>query len=927
MASTASLLTGSAASAGSSGAKKRTRALVGGAEQAGDGTAFLPDSGSAADGGGLSLQPDGSRSRLPPDDGEDRLSPLEDILREMNKLRQGARETAPDWSWVLSTFPDVPAERVERMPIIVNILSTLRRALPNTTIMDPRGTLLSLAASSGTGKSYLLQLLAQLSWEGFHGCHLHGSLAAWAKTVVFMGVNFNSNFQITTAEVRLLEKGRLTLKHLSILRLVFLELADLSDALLTFKSFVKKVAYALKKKDTSGDAIFMEGQRLVLERAGRGPRTAPVVLLVDEVARVVTLPIWRHLKAAIRGMDAETGAMSMACGAVYRLLAGTYELTDGAGGLVVASTLDYQTAAQAGTLSGRGVQSVDGLFVSHPVQLKSILARGLADLARSGFLIIRDAHSSVKLYESLSTDLCVKPVDSTPSTLSAESQDALGEAATGLSFVAGGHMRTTVRLASVLAAAGEHCSPQVRFVSIIALLRMVEMDATSEQAQWAWSVAAHEDVTEVLSNAFLNRTVHHRNAVFARTRKRFSVEARNAKADERLAVKRVKAAAKRAKSAAKRAKAAAKLLKGVTKRAKAAAKRDKGKEATRSVEAKRAIEAEAQRLESSAAKRAAKAMAKSDAKATAKSAELNATAQTARAVAMLDKLPTNWDEARYMSLVSGSGKDYVPRIPPLVLLQLLNIDSVQGCTLYKPLKKMMQQTESTPDQRWEQVGCDLELLLSRCRSEQATANNNVTLHALLQGQHSAYAGGGRLLRNVRVDASHPRKSCIRSELHLLLAKAGRDDDYLLDYVHRLAPNTTTLDAVFFYRVTEDANDGALIGRLVMVGVQFKHSHEGTSSIVRPEHVFRDWDNLRTALGKHYEEWMPRFVYINLSDRRAGAFQDQLRKRAGNKNIPARCAEHSIVRGRQHLERCMGPTVYHFIRSMDWLFKSQVTEVV
>jgi len=110
MASRASPSTSSATSAGSSGAKSRTLALVGGVEHAGDGAALLPESCCAANDAGLFLQPDGSRAHLPPDGGEERLSPLEDILREMNKLRQGARETAPHWSWVLPTFPDMPAE-------------------------------------------------------------------------------------------------------------------------------------------------------------------------------------------------------------------------------------------------------------------------------------------------------------------------------------------------------------------------------------------------------------------------------------------------------------------------------------------------------------------------------------------------------------------------------------------------------------------------------------------------------------------------------------------------------------------------------------------------------------------------------------------------------------------------------------------------
>jgi len=220
-----------------------------------------------------------------------------------------------------------------------------------------------------------------------------------------------------------------------------------------------------------------------------------------------------------------------------------------------------------------------------------------------------------------------------------------------------------------------------------------------------------------------------------------------------------------------------------------------------------------------------------------------------------------------------------------------------------------------PDQRWEQVGCGLELLLSSYRSEQATANNNVTMKALLHCQHSSYAGGRRLLRNVRVAASHPCKSCISSDLHLLLAKAGQHADYLLNYMHRLAPNTTALDALFFYRVTEDANDGALIGRLVMVGVQFKHLHEGTACMVMPEHTLKDWDNLRTALRKHYDESMPRFVYINVSDRRAGAFNNGLRKRAG-RSCCFRVLELTsilLVRIHPHLSKPQAAVVFLLVK--------------
>ncbi|KAK1869347.1 hypothetical protein I4F81_011824 [Pyropia yezoensis] len=232
--------------------------------------------------------------------------------------------------------------------------------------------------------------------------------------------------------------------------------------------------------------------------------------------------------------------------------------------------------------------------------------------------------------------------------------------------------------------------------------------------------------------------------------------------------------------------------------------------------------------------------------------------------------------------------------------------------------------DTTADQRWEQAGCDLEWLQSCYRHLQQSRYKEVTLSELFNARESAYAGKGPLLHKVRVDVSHARTGCTRSDLKLLLSQAKqRGDDVLLDQVHRLRLNAVSLDAVWFFRVVDGPGADALVGRLIMIGVQFKCSTSSRLGVY-PGVVYRDWDNLRVLLGEHYDDWVGRFVYLNYADWNVSFFPNGLTIRRHGRAIPEHCAEHSVVRGRKQLEACVGATASHFIRTMHWMYQCNVT---
>lgn len=94
---------------------------------------------------------------------------------------------------------------------------------------------------------------------------------------------------VSNLEVKLIKKGKLKLKHLAALRLVFLELANLTSA----RSVLQKVLVAgkrkLKARHCTRQQIELEARSLLQCRGGRGAHHAPVILLVDEVSKLATL--------------------------------------------------------------------------------------------------------------------------------------------------------------------------------------------------------------------------------------------------------------------------------------------------------------------------------------------------------------------------------------------------------------------------------------------------------------------------------------------------------------------------------------------------------------------------------------------------------------------------------------------------------------
>eukprot|EP00170_Pyropia_yezoensis_P005028 contig_20516_g5042 len=683
---------------------------------------------------------------------------------------------------------------------------------------DDRTRLVTLPASSGSGKTFLLQDVARHADTRFAQCGFDRQHATWASSVVVFAVNFNSHFSVTRLEVNLIKKRKLKLKHLTALRLVFLELANLTAARSVFEKFLEAVKEGLMAGSCTPRRMVREARSLLQCRGGRGAPHAPVILLVDEVSKLTNLEVGGDL-AKWRVASKKDGSFSDAVSHITSsLLAAAYNLTDRADGVTFASSLDYGTASRAATISGRAVDVVSDLYCSDPEQLSCIIYEGLQQLAINGYMISRDASDSVEHYYNLCTDLYIARGTGVKSALSDRTKAQLHADAKGLSYLSGGHMRTAVELAIWLGHAGSLVLERRPHVSIKLLLKAVKGVASTTLARETWHLATPSDIDDVLSVVLLDLPIQGQQAVFCDTR-----------------------------------------------------------------------------------------------------ATLSSMAST--------KIPAVWDEARHQSVVQGAGEDFRPHIPPLSLHQVLQVDAAKSCLLYQPLLALLQQLDTTADQRWEQAGCDLEWLQSCCRSLHPTVFKDITLAELFRVNKTAYAGKGHLLRTVRVDASHARTGCTHSNLNVLLAQAERrGDDILLDQVHRLRNNAQGIDAVWFFRVTGGHGCSALTGKVIMVGVQFKFSDSDNSTGLYPETIYRDWDNLHKVLGKHFDKWVDRFVYLNYADRKVSSFPTGLTKRKEGLVIPMHCAEHSVVRGRKNLVACMGATTYHFIRSMHWLYRCHVTEL-
>lgn len=772
-------------------------------------------------------------------------TPLESILRAFTGgLRSNAHRAAPDWSLVMPAYPD-PKEEMVREGLLCGAVNELHKAASVGSSVARAIPLVAVAASAGSGKSMFLQQIARLGNTGFADALLSVKTAHWAKTVVFLGVNFNSCYKVTHAEVALVEEKLLDIMHLTFLRLVFLELADLSCMEAGYVRFIREVDIKLRSGSLTKDAIKAEASHLVLTRGGRAPASAPVVLLVDEAVKLrLDLLADRlaaaHCKEAAAVRSGRT-ARTVRRGVVSEVLGAACDLTDAVKGVTFASTLDWETASDSATLSGRSVLAVSDLHCSDAEGLARLVAAGLISLAEAGYHVIRNERSNGVLYDRLKTDVTIGRQASAGVQLSDESRTGLLRAAKGLSYSAGGHMRSAAMLGLALSQAADYVPSDAPECSLRDVLLAADQVGTSEQAMRAWGAADPRDVDQVLSYVLLGDRVSAVEPTFAFTRERRASPTANALASS---------------SAGGGACAAEETL----------------------------------------------------------------------------DIPANFDHCRFQSVVLGSGKNFIPRVPPLVLLNLMLISSVQRCTLYSSLQALLQGgTEATADQRWEFFGCTLEWVHSLCRHVQPGVKYHaISLKHLLRADRGAYAGDGDLLCKALVDASRRRRGVLERELFHVVSLAQSADSSpsgahdVLDYVYRLAPCTVGLDALYFFRVV--GGPAALVGQLVMVGVQFKCSTVESQQVLYPEDVFSDWDKLPTDFHGHFEKWRSRFVYVNLADRRTGKFRDRLTKRAKDKVIPEHCAAQSIVLGRDHLEDCLGSSAYHFVRSMGWLSHCNVTNI-
>lgn len=160
----------------------------------------------------------------------------------MGELRPDARRGPPDWRVVRPANPTSFGAVVDRPILRAHVLKACRVSMPREGQGYDRTRLVSVSASSESGKTFLLGDVARHADVHFVKCGFDSQLASWAWSVVVFAINFSSHFSVSNLEVKLIKMGKFKLKHLSALRLVFLELANLSSAC----SVLQKLLVAVK---------------------------------------------------------------------------------------------------------------------------------------------------------------------------------------------------------------------------------------------------------------------------------------------------------------------------------------------------------------------------------------------------------------------------------------------------------------------------------------------------------------------------------------------------------------------------------------------------------------------------------------------------------------------------------------------------------
>lgn len=317
---------------------------------------------------------------------------------------------------------------------------------------DRRPGVVCIVATSGSGKTQLVRFMASSgrpSVNEVSEATKNGSYTAWRDRLVIMGVNFNSHFQMTEEETELLAGEFIDFKHLTILRLVYFERADLGPSRrVSFSQYIQAVDFALREGVLNKKLMNREVQQLLIRRAGRGKEDDPLLVVVDEVSKIantIEKPL-QTLQAHVASNSAEYAARDGRVPSVVALIvAGACRVADDGGGSVLLTASESQLLKEGATVvSGRDAPHYLGL-VEDPEECIPLCLAALQVLAKNGLYVHSQEIDSTELAKLLRADYA-----ETPRAASARAVELLTPMARSLAYATGGHPRTVVKLSQKL---------------------------------------------------------------------------------------------------------------------------------------------------------------------------------------------------------------------------------------------------------------------------------------------------------------------------------------------------------------------------------------------------------------------------------------------------------------------------------------------
>lgn len=453
------------------------------------------------------------------------------------------------WASALASHPGTPAVVVDCKDAVRTAVRQLRKVVgkaarnrpikqaslaPAHDVDEPkkykdmRSGALALVATSGSGKTYMLE---QIATEGASASLFNSDrepeMAKFCRQLQPFVLNFNHHWKLTTVEANLITDQDVVFNFdgLVHLRLIFMHYADLSASYLPyhFQRFVAAVSLALRTKRLCRQDLKNEAVALLKTKIGGGTGDVLPAVLVDEVGKAnditeagpqeLKMHILQNVKAfTVKGEQhsAATLLLSAAC-----------SIAQDAGGHVITSQVESSLAVKSETLSGRRITPIPGLCTRDALEFCDLFADGLVDLALSGRYVMMDRARSTTsaVLDALVAGRPAVERRSSQQEVEAAIDDMLAAVvpvAKGLCYCAGGHARTAVALCDELLDADVDEKP----VSLLSLVKGASGAMMLNEGVNLWTSASDKQRDSLLASLTLGTSVSWREVWLPERRNR-----------------------------------------------------------------------------------------------------------------------------------------------------------------------------------------------------------------------------------------------------------------------------------------------------------------------------------------------------------------------------------------------------------------------